>query len=808
MNNSLTKKIGNGQIKINNIIWDKIETKNLNSKTNIQKILILIISIYRKLKNLTKKNNSQETSQSQINISKDNIKILSNSQKIIIEKPKSKKHKLFILILFLIFSLFLSFFIFYIISSLPLDISKKIKTKIHRLLEYSNDYDSFAYKKTSNYCHYFVDGEDYFEELFQILMSAKESIYISGFWLSPELFLRRPVDEKIYIEMDNNNLLTKDFGKNISRLMDILDYKANQDVKVYVLIFYEWPNSAPTNSKHTEDIFQKLNNKIYLIRFPSHSQKGLFWSNHEKLVIVDKIIGYLGGFDLCWGRYDNKEHPISEIPNKDNIYLFPFMDYANERIKDFSYYNDYKISLISRNKDQRLPWHDVHARIIGPAVSDLTKHFSERWNFAVMSELKEKGVISTIKNIADYKSDSSFWDSILKYFSNNDKPKYNAENFLEINEDMNKELEKEIYKKYKKMGRATSNVQALRSVSNWNINYKDTESSILKAYYELIKNSKHYIFIENQYFITKSWSSEERNKNNEDNKKPIRETVKNEIGYYIRKRIEKAYKNKENFKVYIFLPLLPDFEGKIDNRVTIQTILRYTYKAISRNNGLSLIEQLEKIMGEEWKNYISFYSLRNHGIINGIPKTEMIYIHSKLMIIDDVKVLIGSANINDRSLLGNRDSEFAVIIEEQKEDYYIMDGNNEYQAAKFAVGLRKKLMAEHLGINIYDSILDDPVSNKLYNFMKSRARDNTQKYFDLFKCYPDNYFTNYEMIKDAEKLKKEENKEIFLNKYMNEKDKIKGHIVEYPLYFLKEESLSKISGFFSVEEIIPENAFT
>ena len=64
-------------------------------------------------------------------------------------------------------------------------------------------------------------------------MSAKESIYISGFWLNPEFFLRRPVDEKIYIEMDNNNLLTKDFGKNISRLMDILDYKAKQLKSIY-----------------------------------------------------------------------------------------------------------------------------------------------------------------------------------------------------------------------------------------------------------------------------------------------------------------------------------------------------------------------------------------------------------------------------------------------------------------------------------------------------------------------------------------------------------------------------------------------
>ena len=31
------------------------------------------------------------------------------------------------------------------------------------------------------------------------------------------------------------------------------------------------------------------------------------------------------------------------------------------------------------------------------------------------------------------------------------------------------------------------------------------------------------------------------------------------------------------------------------------------------------------------------------------PVTEMVYIHSKLMIVDDCKMIIGSANINDRS---------------------------------------------------------------------------------------------------------------------------------------------------------------
>jgi phospholipase D1/2 len=43
--------------------------------------------------------------------------------------------------------------------------------------------------------------------------------------------------------------------------------------------------------------------------------------------------------------------------------------------------------------------------------------------------------------------------------------------------------------------------------------------------------------------------------------------------------------------------------------------------------------------------------------------SELIYVHSKLLIADDRLVICGSANINDRSLLGSRDSEIAVVIE-------------------------------------------------------------------------------------------------------------------------------------------------
>ena len=42
--------------------------------------------------------------------------------------------------------------------------------------------------------------------------------------------------------------------------------------------------------------------------------------------------------------------------------------------------------------------------------------------------------------------------------------------------------------------------------------------------------------------------------------------------------------------------------------------------------------------------------------------TEMIYVHSKLLIVDDAVAIIGSANINDRSLNDNGDTELAAVI--------------------------------------------------------------------------------------------------------------------------------------------------
>ena len=95
-----------------------------------------------------------------------------------------------------------------------------------------------------------------------------------------------------------------------------------------------------------------------------------------------------------------------------------------------------------------------------------------------------------------------------------------------------------------------------------------TETSILNAYIDLITNSKHFIYIENQFFISSLGGS----------------PVRNNIGEAIVSRIKRAITNDENFKVVVFLPLLPGFEGGIDekrgNVMRIQ--LGWEYHTINR----------------------------------------------------------------------------------------------------------------------------------------------------------------------------------------------------------------------------------
>jgi hypothetical protein len=65
----------------------------------------------------------------------------------------------------------------------------------------------------------------------------------------------------------------------------------------------------------------------------------------------------------------------------------------------------------------------------------------------------------------------------------------------------------------------------------------------------LIANAEHYVYIENQFFVSMIGSTE----------------VVNEISRVLCDRIVRAHRDKQVFRVYILVPLLPGFEGKINS---------------------------------------------------------------------------------------------------------------------------------------------------------------------------------------------------------------------------------------------------
>ena len=51
-----------------------------------------------------------------------------------------------------------------------------------------------------------------------------------------------------------------------------------------------------------------------ILRHPDHGAGGvLLWAHHEKIVAIDQKVAFIGGFDLCYGRWDNSRHNLTDM---------------------------------------------------------------------------------------------------------------------------------------------------------------------------------------------------------------------------------------------------------------------------------------------------------------------------------------------------------------------------------------------------------------------------------------------------------------------------------------------------------------
>lgn len=142
------------------------------------------------------------------------------------------------------------------------------------------------------------------------------------------------------------------------------------------------------------------------------------------------------------------------------------------------------------------------------------------------------------------------------------------------------------------------------------------------------------------------------------------------------------------------------------------------------------------------------------------------------MIADDCRLIIGSANLNDRSMLGSHDSELAVCIE-GKPDFPIKSENVVQKIHEF----RKALFIEHFGAEILI-----PSEDESWKTMWEIARTNTEVFSQVFKIYPADEYADWNSLKNR---KKDFDQALFDSL----SPKIKGHAVLYPHRFLRDVNL-------------------
>jgi phosphatidylserine/phosphatidylglycerophosphate/cardiolipin synthase-like enzyme len=166
-----------------------------------------------------------------------------------------------------------------------------------------------------------IDGERALAAIAEALAGARSHVEIAGWHITPDFGLTR--------------------GEGARRLRDLLGELAER-VEVRVLL---WAGAPVPVFKPTRSTVRAVRSQLTAgtrVRCQLDSHERPMHCHHEKLVLVDGQVAFVGGIDLTslgGDRFDSGDHPMRG----------------------------------------HLGWHDAASRLTGPAVADVAAHFATRW---------------------------------------------------------------------------------------------------------------------------------------------------------------------------------------------------------------------------------------------------------------------------------------------------------------------------------------------------------------------------------------------------------------------------------------------
>jgi len=452
----------------------------------------------------------------------------------------------------------------------------------------------------------------------------------------------------------------------------------------------------------------------------------------------------------------------------------------------------------------REPWQDVHVQIEGPSVDDVAMNFIGRWNACQNSYLADKTVTDLLpktlpkqltgkdgyaNHIIGVVRKSMFIDGDLvpplRPLKTTEKPSGVAVRVL----------------RSAPLKLCTQEAKARDSRVLPLTEQHEIQSQMIT----LIEAATDFIYIENQFYQTKfgrpsidvftvdgdkllsgpikymlgqranRLTAEVSSAGFEPGKKLLPE---NRIGEALANRIAQAIRHNQPFHVYLVLPVHP--EGTLED-ITVVGQVHWTMQSLTfadhslinsirraiaakrlcKNSlsqdawekALSEVEKIgvakplyEEVRADEWGKYLTLLNLRNCEKIGGRIVTEQIYIHSKLLIVDDRHVIIGSANINDRSQSGKRDSEIAVMLLDSAQEKAVLR-ESITTVNTTARKLRKDIWSKHFGLQLdgkgivkpaltMSSLIDKPASDITIKAIQKISKSNANIYSKSFPHVP------------------------------------------------------------------------
>ncbi|KAL3729565.1 hypothetical protein ACJRO7_026660 [Eucalyptus globulus] len=606
------------------------------------------------------------------------------------------------------------------------------------------------------------DGKIYeqgrcWEDICHAILEAHHLIYIIGWSIyHPVRLVREPTRE-----LPNGGELS---------LGELLKYKSEEGVRVVVLVWDDKTSHdkfllktdgvMQTHDEETKKFFRHSGVRCVLApRYASTKLSifkqqvvGTLYTHHQKCVVLDtqasgnnrKITAFIGGLDLCDGRYDTPEHRLySDLDTvfKNDIHNPTFMSTVNV---------------------PREPWHDLHCKVEGQAAYDILKNFEQRWKkVAKWREFKLKNVRHWHEN-ALLRLDRISWilcpstspdgDKKVQVRDEDDPENWHVQIFRSIDSGSVKGFPKSVEEAAK---------QNLICGKNLKV-----DKSIHTAYVKAIRSAQHFIYIENQYFLGSSYHWPSYKNAGANNLVPMELALK----------IASKISENERFCVYIVIPMWP--EG-VPTSAAVQEILFWQGQTMTMM--YKIIAQALKKAGLSHKyhpsDYLNFYCLGKREPLSSTQSSSqtmnqqsennalasvqkfrrfMIYVHAKGMIVDDEYVIMGSANINQRSLDGSRDTEIAMGA---YQPHHTWAGKKRHPHGQ-VYGYRMSLWAEHLG-DLEDSFRE-PQSTECVKKVNKIAERNWKAYVDEDQHNP---------------------------------KEMRGHLMQYPIHVSRDGKVGPLAGF-------------